>query len=43
MLLITKEETKIKWILITKELEHQVDKRGFQTQEVMIFYGYKVL
>jgi len=27
--------------LITKELKHLVDQRGFLTQEVMIFYGYK--
>jgi len=34
--------TKIKRILKTKEIEHLVDQRGSQTQEVMIFYGYKV-
>ena len=39
--MITKEETKIKWILITKEFEHLVDQRGFLTQEVMIFMGIK--
>jgi phage-related holin len=41
-LLITKEEMKVGWILITKELERLVDQGGSQTQEVMIFYGYKV-
>jgi hypothetical protein len=40
--IIDNKVTKIKQILIMKKLEHLVEQRGFQTQEVMIFYGYEV-